>query len=82
MVEILDPMVLGSRVCLAQGGEPCQLTIPGAVQAVFEEELVLSGGSIIRVADGQSATIRRDGAMASGETSYLAQVPQDQLQFL
>ena len=43
MVEVLDPMVLGSRVCGGQGSEGCTLSIPGRVQAMFGEELVLSG---------------------------------------
>ena len=43
MVEVLDPMVLGSRVCAVQGCEPCSLTIPVDVQAMFGDELVLGG---------------------------------------
>ena len=42
-MEVLDPMVLGSRVCGGQGSEGCTLSIPGQVQAMFGEELVLSG---------------------------------------
>ena len=43
MVEVLDPMVLGSRVCAVQGCESCSLTIPVDVQAMFGDELVLGG---------------------------------------
>ena len=43
MVEVLDPMVLGSRVCPVQVCEPCSLTIPTDVQAVFGDDLVLGG---------------------------------------
>ena len=45
VVEVLDPMVLASRVrdvCDCTGGETvCQ--IPGAIRGAFDEELVLSG---------------------------------------
>ena len=58
-MEILDPMVLGSRVCQGQPGESCALTIPGDVQAVFEEELVLSGDrQRLYVTLGQFSVIR------------------------
>ena len=40
-MEVLDPMVLGSRVCPVQVCEPCSLTIPTDVQAMFGDELVL-----------------------------------------
>ena len=43
MVEVLDPMVLGSRVCQVCSQEPCSLTIPTGVQAVFGDDLVLGG---------------------------------------
>ena len=43
VVEVLDPMVLGSRVCPVQVCEPCSLTIPTDVQAVFGDDLVLGG---------------------------------------
>lgn len=36
-------MVLGSRVVSVGSCEPCSLTIPADVQAVFGEELVLAG---------------------------------------
>ena len=42
-MEVLDPMVLGSRVCPVHGCEPCSLTIPTDVQAVFGDDLVLGG---------------------------------------
>ncbi len=45
VVEVLDPMVLSSRVrevCDCKGGDvPCQ--IPEGIRKMFEEELVLSG---------------------------------------
>ena len=43
VVEVLDPMVLGSRMCPVHGCEPCSLTIPTDVQAVFGDDLVLGG---------------------------------------
>ena len=43
VVEVLDPMVLGSRVCPVHGCEPCSLTIPTDVQTVFGDDLVLGG---------------------------------------
>ena len=43
VVEVLDPMVLGSRVCPVQVCEPCSLTVPTQVQAMFGDELVLGG---------------------------------------
>lgn len=43
VVEVLDPMVLGSKVCQVCACENCGLTIPGEVQAMFGDELVLSG---------------------------------------
>lgn len=44
MVEVLDPMVLGSKVkdvCDCGCSECCQ--IPGSIRGMFDEELVLSG---------------------------------------
>ena len=43
VVEVLDPMVLGSRVCPVQVCEPCSLTIPTDVQGMFADDLVLGG---------------------------------------
>ena len=43
VVEVLDPMVLGSRVCPVSVCEPCSLTIPTEVQAMFGDDLVLGG---------------------------------------
>ena len=43
VVEVLDPMVLGSRVCPVSVCEPCSLTIPTDVQAMFGDDLVLGG---------------------------------------
>ena len=43
MVEVLDPMVLGSRVYPVQVCEPCSLTIPTDVQGMFGDDLVLGG---------------------------------------
>ena len=52
-------MVLGSRVCPAKGSEACSLTIPADVQAVFGEELVLSGDKQrLYVTLGQFSIIR------------------------
>ena len=44
VVEVLDPMVLSSKVreVCECGGDPC-CQIPGAIQAMFDEDLVLSG---------------------------------------
>lgn len=46
VVEVLDPMVLSSRVrevCECPGKEEMLVQIPGAIQSMFDEELVLSG---------------------------------------
>ena len=43
VVEVLDPMVLGSKVCQVCACESCSLNIPAQVQAMFAEELVLGG---------------------------------------
>ena len=43
VVEVLDPMVLGSRVMAVCKQESCSLTIPVDVQAMFGDELVLGG---------------------------------------
>ena len=59
MVEILDPMVLGSRVCPVQVCEPCSLTIPVDVQSMFGDELVLGGDrQRLFVTLGQFSVIR------------------------
>ena len=59
MVEVLDPMVLGSRVCAAQACEPCSLNVPGEVQAMFGDELVLGGDKQrLHVTLGQFSIIR------------------------
>ena len=59
VVEILDPMVLGSRVCPVQVCEPCSLTIPVDVQAVFGDDLVLGGDKQrLFVTLGQFSVIR------------------------
>lgn len=59
MVEVLDPMVLGSKVCQVRGCESCSLTIPVDVQAVFGEELVLGGDKQrLYVTLGQFSVIR------------------------
>ena len=44
VVEILDPMVLASRVREAGGSEPVPPVIPDAIQELFDEPLVLVGG--------------------------------------
>ena len=46
VVEVLDPMVLASRVkdvCDCSCQESCLLSIPSGIQSQFDEELVLSG---------------------------------------
>ena len=43
VVEVLDPMVLSSRVVPACAQEPCTLQIPVGVKDCFEDELVLGG---------------------------------------
>jgi len=45
VVEVLDPMVLGSKVrevCDCSCADPC-VQIPGFIRSMFDEELVLSG---------------------------------------
>ena len=52
-------MVLGSRVCAAQACEPCSLNVPGEVQAMFGDELVLGGDKQrLHVTLGQFSIIR------------------------
>ena len=59
VVEVLDPMVLGSRVCAVQVCEPCSLTIPVDVQTMFGDELVLGGDrQRLYVTLGQFSIIR------------------------
>ena len=43
MSEVLDPMVLGSRVWPVQVCEPCSLTIPTDVQGMCGDDLGLGG---------------------------------------
>ena len=60
MVEVLDPMVLGSKVrdVCECGGEVC-CNIPGAIRCLFDEELVLSGDrKRLYVTLGQFSIIR------------------------
>ena len=59
VVEVLDPMVLGSRVCAVAVCEPCSLTIPTDVQAMFGDDLVLGGDKQrLYVTLGQFSIIR------------------------
>ena len=59
MVEVLDPMVLGSRVCAVTVCDGGNLTIPGDVQAMFGDDLVLGGDKQrLYVTLGQFSTIR------------------------
>ena len=59
VVEVLDPMVLGSKVCQVQVCEPCSLTIPVGVQELFGDELVLGGDrQRLFVTLGQFSVIR------------------------
>ena len=60
MVEVLDPMVLGSKVreTCECGGEVC-CNIPGSIRCLFDEELVLSGDrKRLYVTLGQFSIIR------------------------
>lgn len=43
VVEVLDPMVLGSRSVCMCSKEPCTLQIPAQVLSAFGDELVLTG---------------------------------------
>ncbi len=43
VVEVLDPMVLSSKVVCSCTPEPCALQIPSNVQQNFDDELVLGG---------------------------------------
>ena len=46
VVEVLDPMVLGSKVrdvCECKCKDECALQLPGAISGMFDDELVLSG---------------------------------------
>lgn len=61
MVEVLDPMVLGSKVREAgdcPGGEPSAVQIPAAIAALFDEELVLGGTQRLLVTLGQFSIVR------------------------
>ena len=60
VVEVLDPMVLGSKVkdVCECGGEVC-CSIPGSIRGCFDEELVLSGDKKrLYVTLGQFSIIR------------------------
>ena len=43
VVEVLDPMVLSSKLVSIHAHEPCTLQIPTLVQKCFDDELVLGG---------------------------------------
>ena len=46
VVEVLNPMVLGSKVrdvCECKCKDECALQLPGAISGMFDDELVLSG---------------------------------------
>ncbi len=59
VVEVLDPMVLGSKVCQVCGAEPCSVSIPADVMAVFGDDLVLGGDKQrLYVTLGQFSIIR------------------------
>ncbi len=59
VVEVLDPMVLGSRVVPVCGQDPCSLQIPHCVQQSFGDELVLGGDQQrLLVTLGQFSIIR------------------------
>ena len=66
-------MVLGSRVCAAQACEPCSLNVPGEVQAMFGDELVLGGDKQrLHVTLGQFSIIRleRDAQLVVPVVDY------------
>lgn len=61
VVEVLDPMVLGSKVREAGDcgcGETVTLQIPQAVLALFDEELSLTGNNRLFVTLGQFSIVR------------------------
>lgn len=61
MVEVLDPMVLSSRVREAgdcPGGETVTIQIPTAIASLFDEELVLGGNQRLFVTLGQFSIVR------------------------
>ena len=62
VVEVLDPMVLSSKVrevCDCSGKEVTVTQIPGSISRMFDEELVLGGGSRrLFVTLGQFSVIR------------------------
>lgn len=61
MVEVLDPMVLSSRVKDGSDspvGETVTVTIPPAIRALFDEELVLGGSQRLYVTLGQFSIVR------------------------
>ena len=73
MVEVLDPMVLGSRVCPVKVCEPCSLTIPTDVQSMFGDDLVLGGDKQrLFVTLGQFSIIRleRDAQLVVPVVDY------------
>ena len=43
MVEVLDPIVLSSRIGGSCSPEPCGFQLPECVRCAFDDELVLSG---------------------------------------
>lgn len=60
-VEVLDPMVLSSKVregSDAPGGETVTMQIPAAIAALFDEELVLGGNQRLFVTLGQFSIVR------------------------
>ena len=62
VVEVLDPMVLGSKVrdvCECGANEPIPVQIPDCIRTMFDEELVMSGGlRRLYVTLGQFSIIR------------------------
>ena len=60
-VEVLDPMVLSSKVKEGSdvaGGETVTMQIPAAIAALFDEELVLGGNQRLFVTLGQFSIVR------------------------
>lgn len=58
VVEVLDPMVLSSKVRDGAGPDGVTVQIPPAIRALFDEELALSGSQRLFVTLGQFSIVR------------------------
>lgn len=59
VVEVLDPMVLGSKVTEStEGGETVTVQIPQAIRDLFDEELDMDGTRHLSVTLGQFSIVR------------------------